>query len=99
MPNYLGVAAGWRPRWALDIRIANNDQDAKGQDLLITTDKGDLPLQVKSSKSALGISSPGRRGARRHIPVIVVGGKDLARLTTECWIALETSYVLRGGVP
>lgn len=37
-------------RWILDARRANRLEDASGIDVVVTTDVGDVPVQVKSSR-------------------------------------------------
>jgi hypothetical protein len=90
-------AKRWRPDWAIGIRRATPAEDEKGQDLIVITNKGDLPIQVKNSENARVIGARARRGARRHIPLVVVRGRDLPELAVECWEMLAKSWQSRGG--
>ena len=40
----------WRPKWVKGARLASKELDHKGVDVVVSTDVGDLYLQVKASK-------------------------------------------------
>lgn len=39
-----------RHSWIFDVRYGTEEEDAEGIDLVVTTDAGDLPLQIKSGE-------------------------------------------------
>jgi hypothetical protein len=62
-----------RPKWLRDARLATREEDARGIDIVVTTDVGDVYLQVKSSRIAAEIFQ--RRPMRAHAEVVVSNDK------------------------
>lgn len=72
------MASAGNPEWLLGARRAPPWLDARGVDVIATTDDGELQLQIKSSRRG----AKAFRRARRHcitpeaVEVVVVGSGD-----------------------
>lgn len=64
-----------RHAWILGVRQAAQEEDAKGIDLVVTTDVGELYLQSKSSKTA-AVDFMQRRRKLLIAAVVVRGNKE-----------------------
>lgn len=60
--------------WILGIRPANDDEDREGVDYWIETDRGDIPVQLKSSREGAKVHRKISRWKGSHIPVVVGRG-------------------------
>lgn len=63
-------AAGELPGWITAVRVATEEEDAQGKDLIVTTDKGEVGLQVKSGRS--GYVEFRRRAEHAMIALVMV---------------------------
>lgn len=72
--------AGWKPpQWYRSIRPATGLEDSEGYDFFILTDRGEVPIQVKSSRTYI------RKYRLRHpestaIIIVVKAGYSAARI-------------------
>ena len=58
-----------RPPWLVEARRAPEDMDALGVDLIVVTDRGEVPLQVKSCQAGV---ETWRRGYRELVDLVGV---------------------------
>ncbi|HZU96090.1 MAG TPA: hypothetical protein VFF73_05230 [Planctomycetota bacterium] len=85
---------GARPEWLESARMATNEEDHRGIDVVVASDVGDLYLQVKSSKTGAKAARPSPHRAlviaRAGEPLATIKGRALTALA-----ALRKSYLDR----